>query len=488
MRFLLAVLIMMAVLGSGGYEFYHWRNARLLLNTSVPSRPRPALSDQQQLNLALAERLDPAIAETARAVESLALPDGRFVYMIKLLANDHYVPPYSITHHLDVMYGLTMYSRISPDPVARRILLNSANFLMARALRPVTVPTTATSGGPGLRAAALCHRRPKQRRRRQAITYRKVAPVSRPEPVLACWTVRDPSGWIGPRDHLSLSGTPQALIALIQVGALYPGTIPYSTLKGLGRFLLAMQKPTGEFYTSFPPRNGVVDPTWSYAFFEGRSSLAFLMLYEMDHSKVWFDAAVRGLDFISEHRMKTAGVTEDNWSLMAIGELFGLYRRDLTARFPDKNLLLRHAQQIAMAIVSNQRLGRFSEPLYGSFNHTENTLDTAVRLRGLGSAYWMLSQGEPVIQWGVWNSIKAGDIFLIRSMMANGPYKGMMLDAARDRPSDKLTWNENRLRVDITADTLTDLVLTREIVASFASQAPRAPAAATPHGAPGKSQ
>lgn len=96
-------------------------------------------------------------------------------------------------------------------------------------------------------------------------------------------------------------------------------------LVGLGRGILAMQKPDGELASYWAPPDRRANPRRS-VYYPGEAILGLAELYKRDGDPVWLDAARRAADFQIQRRWKRAGIEvnipPDAWLTQALEQLW----------------------------------------------------------------------------------------------------------------------------------------------------------------------
>ena len=112
--------------------------------------------------------------------------------------------------------------------------------------------------------------------------------------MLAAWLAPELAGNDEPR-QAKLGGTGLALVALLNVEQVAPGSLPLDELRALGRFIIFMQKSDGTFYSKFFPDSGRSD-VWQSDYYPGEARLALLMLYAHDPAPQWLRTAAKALD------------------------------------------------------------------------------------------------------------------------------------------------------------------------------------------------
>ena len=178
-----------------------------------------------------------AIDRSAHYLAGLCDERGQFTYRTNLDPGIEMEPAYNELRHAGAVYALAQYCQRSPDPAVRDAMRRGAQFLRQEFLGPV-------AGNAQM---------------------------------LAAWLTPELAGDDQPR-QAKLGGTGLALVALLSVEQVAPGSTPLDELRALGRFIIFMQKSDGTFYSKFFPDAGRSD-AWQSDYYPGEAALALLMLY-----------------------------------------------------------------------------------------------------------------------------------------------------------------------------------------------------------------
>ena len=208
---------------------------------------------------------------------------GMFVYHGNLNPKVRMAPRYNILRHAGTIYAMAMYDAAWPDKTVRAAMLKAGRYLRDEAVSPV----------PGK------------------------------ETLSAAWSLPEVNN-TGAPVQAKLGGTGLGLVALLSIEAVSPGFTPMAQLGDLGRFILYMQKPEGNFYSKYIPGSGGPDDSWTSLYYPGEAAFGLVMLYEKDPDPAWLDGAVRALTFLADSRRGAVDVPEDHWALIATERLRGL--------------------------------------------------------------------------------------------------------------------------------------------------------------------
>lgn len=218
-----------------------------------------------------------------------------------------------------------------------------------------------------------------------------------------------------------LGGSGLGLVALLSIEEIEPGFTPLSTLQGLGRFIVFMQKKDGSFYSKYLPTEGGRNDDWVSLFYPGEAALGLFMLHEKDPKGKWAVPATRALEFLAESRVGQQNIPSDHWALLATAKLFELEKVQLTPEL--KQLLVDHSVQICEAILAAQVDGVDNPLLDGAFDKQGQTSPAATRLEGLIAAKKILPADHP-LQRRMDACLERGIRFLLRSQIKSGAFYG----------------------------------------------------------------
>ena len=87
-----------------------------------------------------------------------------------------------------------------------------------------------------------------------------------------------------------LGGTALWIIALSNVRKVIPELVKIEYLRRFGRFLLFMQKDTGEFWSKYYPYGNKKEEKWKSLYYPGEAILAFVMLYKDNNDTIALDS------------------------------------------------------------------------------------------------------------------------------------------------------------------------------------------------------
>ena len=232
---------------------------------------------------------------------------------------------------------------------------------------------------------------------------------------LAVWTDPKITGSSQPKTA-KLGGAGLGLVALTALEKIKPGTVAKDLQAGLARFILAMQKPDGSFYSKYTPATGGRDDRWTSLYYPGEAALGLTMLYEQDKNPDWLAGARKTLHFLSASRKGKSKVPADHWALIATGRLWPHLDEG------DRQIFKRHARQVVSLILS-QQIWQQGSISHGGFTPDARTAPAATRLEGLLAAE-ALFRDEPEFHKQLNIAISWGIGFLLRAQVKFDRYKG----------------------------------------------------------------
>jgi hypothetical protein len=158
-------------------------------------------------------------------------------------------------------------------------------------------------------------------------------------------------------------------------------------------------------------------------YYPGEAALGLLILYELDPSPEWLEAAAKAIASLARQRQNRRLVELDHWALLATARLLPLYDRLEDPPIP-REAVVAHAVQICESMLS---LRPPHEPVsmgHGCFTVDGCTCPTATRLEGLQAALTFLSDEQAALRERVAQAVHAGVAFLIRAQVKSGEYAG----------------------------------------------------------------
>jgi hypothetical protein len=347
-----------------------------------PATRRPAAAPPDRA------RLHEACILAAAYLVAACGEDGQFEYLTHPDPDVALDPEYNELRHAGTMYALAMYDQWHPDAAARAALERAGRFLRERCIRPV-------EEWPG---------------------------------VLAVWLDPEISRDSGPL-VAKLGGTGLALVALLSLERVAPGSTPREDLAQLGSFLLHMQKPDGSFYSKYIPAQGGRSNRWTSLYYPGEAALGLVMLYEHDGDARWLRAAGDAIAYLARSRAGQKTVPADHWALLATARL--LPHADTASPPIARQPMIEHAAQIVRAVLRDQVRHDDNPALIGGFVRDGRTTPTSTRLEGLLAAMEFLPADLAQLRHMTTSAIDRGIGFLLNSQVRQGEHAGAIPRSVR---------------------------------------------------------
>ena len=345
----------------------------------VPEAPLPTLAQISQ-----------AIALSAGYLERACGPDGKFVYEIDINTGKK-SNSYNIVRHAGAIYALAMLNHSQPEPQAVDAMVRAAVFMRQNYI------------GPGVRPSQL------------AVWSEPLAQQSKSQ-----------------HHDAELGATGLGLVALAEVRRAEPKAVPLEDLQSLGRFLLFLQKDDGSFVNKYRAESGPVQD-WESLYYPGEAALAFVSMYETDHSREWLIATGKALSFLARSRAALSTAPADHWALIATAKLLP-YCDHSSCPGGLREELIQHAIQVCNSILREQFRGSAAVGIAGAFDPEGRTAPAATRLEGLLAALEFLPKDE--LRAKIKAATGRGIAFLLRMQIGSGPYSGGMPGAFATRALD----------------------------------------------------
>ena len=369
---------------------------------SAEENPVPAIESHQ---------LNKSIHLAAGYLIGQVNANGKFVYRINLNPAVQPKPKYNFLRHAGTIYALASYDRAYPAGKTKKAIGLAANFLKNAAIYPL--------------------------------------PDS--EDMLAVWSHPNITG-SGKPLQAKLGGTGLGLVALLSVEKIMPQTTPLEYLQKMGNFIVYMQKPDGSFYSKYIPDKGGRDDSWTSLYYPGEAALGLLMLYEIDPSVKWLQAAAECIAYLARKRKEAKLVEADHWALLATARLLPLYDR---CRKPlPRQEIEHHAVQICRSILKTRPV-KYDDPIrIGGFAADGRTTPTAIRLEGFLAALGYLSPDLSELRRKIAAAVGAGLQFLLRSQIRSGEHAGAVPRAIQVLPENHPLFNKsfNRRATEVRID------------------------------------
>jgi len=254
--------------------------------------------------------------------------------------------------------------------------------------------------------------------------------------------------------QIKLGGAGLGLAALISVERIIPGTISLTKLRKLGRFLLFMQKPNGSFHSKYIEEKGGRIDRWVSLYYPGEAALGLLMLYKLDPSPLWLQAAAKALAYLIKHRPVETG---DQWLLIASAKLLSL--KNYPQNIISKDTVIKYSKLFCEHVMQEQVRYAYNREYIGGFNRDGRTTPTATRLEGLAAALEIIGDSDPSFRRTVYTSIEQALYFLLRAQITEGKNSGGMPRAICQLPGQqKFNRRSGEIRIDYVQHTLSAMI------------------------------
>jgi hypothetical protein len=323
--------------------------------------------------------VDQAIGLAAGYLERVCHPDGRFSYLLDISSGQE-TSSYNIIRHAGAIYALGMLNHSHPDPQVTLAMVRAAEFMRKNYVEVGPHPD-------------------------QLVVWER--PLSR---------VTDSQHPIA-----ELGATSLGIVALAAVREVSPKSVTLTDLQAFGHFVLFLQRSNGSFVSKYRKGSGPIS-NFESLYYPGEAALAFVTLYEADHSTRWLSAACRALSYLAKSRSNLSTVPADHWSLIATAKLLPYCEQGpCTASRAE---LVRHAIQICDSMLRDEVKKPSIPGLVGAFEAGGRTTPTATRLEGLLASLEFLPKGE--LRTAIEAATTRGIAFLLRAQIKTGANQGGM--------------------------------------------------------------
>lgn len=358
--------------------------------------PQPAAESAALAPIAwAAARIEPeplrdSIRRAARYLARITDENGKFAYIVN---TNPEVPPtdeYNVVRHAGTMYGMGMYLERYPDPPVKAALLRAGHFL-----------------------------------------HKQMLAVPGKEERLAIWS--DPK--VTQRDeakHAKLGSSGLGLIALVYLEHVQPGFTPREDLRRLAGFLVSMQLEDGNFHRSLLYEKDARPQGRSTLYYPGETALGLAMLYEIDPQPQWLNSAARAISAMARLH-STANASPDHWTLLSTARFWPHF--DQSTQPVDRATVLRSCVRLSGRLMEPH--GQLDEPLFhGCITGDGRTTPTATRVEGLMAGMTYLPDDEVELRATIRRAVEDSLLFLMRSQVSAGPYRGGIPYAVSTLPDD----------------------------------------------------
>lgn len=290
-------------------------------------------------------------------------------------------------------------------------------------------------------------------------------PVAHAPGAIALWSHPHVVGRPDKPVQAKLGGAGLLLAALLSVDDVVPGVSEPTLWRGLGEFLVYMQRDDGHFVSKYVPANGGLNERWTSLYYPGEAALGLILLFEKDHDPRWLRAAMDALRYLARSREHGIGIPPDHWALIATARLLQqpseILSKAAPANLPWSNandgkpdlrdLLIAHGEAVVESILVEHAAHKRLPCGAGGFDPDGRVTPTATRLEGLISAMSFLPDKKQ--HTAAHEAAVAGIALLAKSQLEEATTRGAV---PRVTPS---CWTENdrrarEIRIDYVQHTL----------------------------------
>lgn len=213
--------------------------------------------------------------------------------------------------------------------------------------------------------------------------------------LLAAWETDGITGGNTGKPIAKLGGAGLALIALVSLEQVAPGSTELDYMRQLGEFIRFLQEDDGSFYCRYRPHKGGKDDSWVSLYYPGEAALGLLYLASIDDNEAtksnWIEAATKTLLYLEDLRrtMDLEDVEPDHWALLATAQLLPLLD-DTTS---DYWRVYQHGVKVVQSMLSVLDKEELVEN-HGCHTADGRTCPTATRLEGLLAAMTFVRDDE----------------------------------------------------------------------------------------------
>ena len=245
-------------------------------------------------------------------------------------------------------------------------------------------------------------------------------------------------------------------LALAALSNLYPdGKIGINKLRGLGKFLVFMQKSGGSFYPEYDIKTGKY-PDLKGSYYVGEAALGLLYLYEVDKDRQWIDSAKQALLYLSRKNINLNGENFDYWMLVATKKLLETSDNGLSA---DEVKELKYtAKKLADNIILKQ-ITYNRDPFIGSYVYRRNLGNVATIIEGLNAAYYIVD--EKITKKKISKAVKLSSRYVDNHQVKEGKLTGGVPEQPDWKKS--LTKSHGEIRLDNVQHALSAWITLKDI-------------------------
>jgi len=361
-----------------------------------------------------------SITLSAGYIKNSTLENGRFVYKRDIKSPDkkYKDDQYNTIRHGGTLYSMLTYERLMNDDFLKKERIKASIYYRDNYIIPAP-----------------------------QISKTVYVAVSKPE--------EEHFNFPGPQAKLGAAG-----MALTSLSPLYSeDLIELDVLKGLGEFILFMQKSEGNFSYIYDLNAKKKNPQFKVRFYPGEAALGLLYLYEVDPQEKWLNASKKALLYRAKNRQNLGDdIIFDHWCMLATEKLFSIENNGL---YPaEKKLLQSHCIQNANSIMPKQILDK-KHKYYGNFEGGFGPCDIGTIMEGMAAIYNSIDDEQTKEK--IMKSMKAGNEFLSNTQIKKGSLKGGLPMHENWQDSDAAP-NASIIRIDTVQHVLAGWVAYQHII------------------------
>lgn len=194
------------------------------------------------------------------------------------------------------------------------------------------------------------------------------------------------------------------------------GVLDMKICRGLGDFILFLQKPDGSFFCKYIYSTGKKSDEFMSIYYPGEAALGLLYLNDADPQEKWVTGAKRALLYLADLRAGKKATEFDHWAMLATDKLLALPENGVT---PDeRERLLVHARQMADFVFPTQILDSGS-PHFGSVGGNISPCSNGTKMEGLLAIYHVLGTSDPAFRIRLLETLDRLALFLARAQITD---------------------------------------------------------------------
>lgn len=271
-----------------------------------------------------------------------------------------------------------------------------------------------------------------------------------------------------PEPQAKLGACGLALIGLSDLAA--EGNADLKVLRGLGEFILFMQKKDGSFHSKYLYSTQEIDPKFHSLYYPGEAALGLLCLHDADPQEKWLLGAKRALLYLADLRKAQDPVREfDHWAMLATEKLLAKPENSVTPE--EKARLTFHARQMAEMVLPTQvkNPGSLAD---GSLGGNIRPCSNGTKMEGLAAIWQILHEEDPEFADEILNALERLGKFLANAQIQEGPLRGGIPASADWRKKRKKPSRKEIVRIDNVQHIMSGWINYQKIM----KQSPKGPA------------